>query len=492
VEHVEFGANGVRLDLIEDDYQLERENRRVDEELCFLALLGFHGCLAMLAWTAIAFSNVSEMPALQIGLAVAAAFFLIGSFVGFSIEEKKRRAPSVKERFEHITGFGAFVGLVLLAVILTAATLGQINYPNFVVPEEFGIAATFALAIGFILIALAPKMVDMSILGGAVRVLRLVTLPLTPIGRLMSIVDAWLVYSVAPSVGCTLKGTLARYSVLTLHLTSATILAWVCPPPFGLIGTIWAILVSVAVARRWAWIETERERLLQDPTLPQTQLRVSTEMDLRDEALWALILLSVVLPIGIRQFYLTTGVPTSFTLHGAVRDDPFAWFGFFGVELLKALPFVDWADIYGAHGLTRITTNGPLSLHAVFAARVLIDLVFIGALAQAISISIRLSRHRRRFLQNLDVHILDDRIEKSELARLARRQNGEWVFRQEIEQYVHYDSHRLSRLRMSTKKETRLHATLVKLFELKKLDFAPPGEQLIDIAKDAKIDREAI
>lgn len=489
---VEFGANGVRLDLIEDEYQLNRETRRIDGELNFFVLFGFHGCLAMLAWIAVAYPDVSETPALQVGLAIGAVSFLIAGFVGFYMEEEKRRAPTESDRFEHITGFGAFVGLALLVVIFTAATLGQMNYPNFVVPEELGVAAIFALAIGFVLVALVPRILDATFLGSVVRTLRWLTLPLNPIGRMISAVDAWLVYSVAPSAGCTLRSTPLRYIVLTLHLVSATVLAWVCPPPFGLVGTLWAIIAAVALARRWAWVETEREKNLADPTLPQTQLRVSTEMDLRDEALWALILLVIVLPVGIRQFYLSSGVPTSFALNGSVRDDVLAWFGFFGVELLKALPFVDWADIYGAHGLTRITTNGPLALHAVFVARVLIDLVFIGALIQAITISIRLSRHKRRFLQNTDTHVLDERIEKSELSRLSRRHKGSWVYKTEIKQYVHYDSHRLSRLRMATKKGTRLHATLLKLFELKGLAYAPPGERLAELARDAKIDRGAM
>lgn len=491
-EDVEFGANGVRLDTIEDDYQLNTETRRVDEELCFTALVGFHGSLAMLAWIAIAYPDVSETPTLQWGLALGAIAFLVGAFVGFFAEEKKRRAPSEGDRFEHITGFGAFVGLALLGVVFGAAILGQINYPHFVVPEEFGVAAIVILAIGFLLIAAVPRFVDLSVLKSSLSALRWMTVPLNPIGRAISTIDAWLVYSVAPAVGCTIRDTLLRYLVLTLNLASATVLAWVCPPPFGFIGTAWAIVAAVAVARRWSWIETERERVLQDPTLRQTQLRVSTEQDLRDEALWALILLIVVLPVGIRQFYLSSGVATSFSLDGSVRDDVFAWFGFFGVELLKALPFVDWADIYGAEGLTRIKANGPLALHAIFAARVLIDLVFISALIQAVLISVGLSRHKRRFLKNQDVHVLDDRIEKSELARLARRKNGVWVFREEIELYKHYDDHRLSSLRMSAAKGTRLHATLLKLFELKHLEYLPPGEQLIDFAKQNPIDREAI
>ena len=39
----------------------------------------------------------------------------------------------------------------------------------------------------------------------------------------------------------------------------------------------------------------------------------------------------------------------------------------------RALPFVDWADIYGASGQARIHVNSAIAMHAVFTARVVID-----------------------------------------------------------------------------------------------------------------------
>src|SRR5690606_8708654 len=137
---------------------------------------------------------------------------------------------------------------------------------------------------------------------------------------------------------------------------------------------------------------------------------------------------------GMRQFYLATQSNVVFLTSGA-EDDPSAWLGFFGVELLKALPFIDWAEVYGAEGLTRIEANSPLALHAVFAARVLIDLVFIGALVQAISISVSLSRQKRQFLLNQGVHVLDPRIEKFEIAKLAKLRHGQWEYSEEISQF---------------------------------------------------------
>ena len=74
------------------------------------------------------------------------------------------------------------MGLVLVVVIFVAAFLGQLNYPDFVIPEEFGIAAIFALGGGFLLMALAPRVTDLSIVSALLRALRWLTMPLSPLG----------------------------------------------------------------------------------------------------------------------------------------------------------------------------------------------------------------------------------------------------------------------------------------------------------------------
>lgn len=492
MERHEFGSNGVVLDEM-DDYQTERENRPIQLDICIQTFLGFYGSLAALAWTTTIPDPKFDLWPLQVGALVASLLALAAGFVGFHIEARKRGAPSLTgiARSDHITGFGAFIGIALLTVIVTAAVLGQINYQNFAIPEAAGFGAFAILGLAFLGIAAAPRVTNVAGAGQVMRLLRGLSAPLDPIGRVMSLLDSWLVYSVAPVAGCTLKSVGLRYGILTGHLAAATAFTWYCSPPFGLLGTVWGILVSVAIARRWAWAETERAKLLVQSDLNPSQLRVDTEHDLRNLAIWGLILLVVVLPIGMRQFYLTVRLSDEFQT-GGFENDPSAWLGFFGVELLKALPFVDWAEVYGAEGVTRIAAKSPIALHAVFAARVLIDLVFIGALVQAISISVSLSRHKRQFLLNQGVHVLDPRIEKIEIAKLARRRKGQWEFSQDIGQFTHYDSHRLSRLRLGAPKGSRLHTALVKLFELKGLQFAPPGEQLVDVAKDSKPDRSAL
>lgn len=67
---------------------------------------------------------------------------------------------------------------------------------------------------------------------------------------------------------------------------------------------MWAFIAVVSVARRWSWIETDRNRLIQDPDMKTNLLRIGLHDDLRDEAVSGLLLLVLILPIAMRQFQL--------------------------------------------------------------------------------------------------------------------------------------------------------------------------------------------
>lgn len=492
----EFGPNGVKLSEL-DDFQLYRENRFKDHEVCVPTLLGLASGLACLAWGV---EPLPESPfkfALEIAAFGVVAILLLGGCLAFrdqAIEQRYIRSTGDPDRFApHITGIGAAIALGLMIFVGIAAFFGQRNFGDFTIPESFGLGAIGALCAGFLLFSLTPIIHDLEFVERGAAGLRWLTSPLKPAGNILSAIDVGLVHLIAPVAGATLRNWYSRYAILLGHIGAGTTFAWFASPPLGFAGILWALTCSFAIARRWSWIEEERQRRLKDPRHQPEDRRISISEDLRDEAVWGLILLVVVLPVGMRQFSMLPGAADAFLVRENVENDPFAWMGFFGVELLKALPFVDWADIYGAHGDTRISTDSALAMHAVFAARVIIDLVFLATLLQAISVSVALSRHKNRFLSgDPEVTALDDRIEKSEIARLAKRRKGVWEYRPDINKYARYDSKRLSRLRLRCKEGSRLQAALVKIFEIAKLEYAPPGEQLVDIARELRPDPRAL
>ena len=481
MEDVRYGANGVRLNEL-DDYQTQRETARNDATVCVPLLLGLSGSFALLTYLRTSlpedsFRTILEFSAVVIGLTSIAA--ALASFRLIAQEDHLLPGQgSEAQPAEHITGLGAALALGLLMFIGGAAVLGQLLYPNFSIPEVFGIGAMLVLGGGFLFLTLMPRIGALIGSGDLMSRLRFLTAWLLPLGRILSVLDSWLVHLLAPAVGTMFSGWLARYGCFVANIFVGCLFAWFCPAPFGILGAIWAILVVVSVARRWAWSEDERQRLHETPDLPRSRLRVSIEQDLRDEAICGLLLLMVVLPITMRQFYLSAMEPDAFRFDGGVQDDPIAWMGFFGIELVKALPFVDWSDIYGAEGAARIHVNSSVAMHSVFTARVLIDVLFLSALLQAVSISVGLARHKREFLRGA-VTSLDERIEQSEFLRLVYRNKGSWAFRSEIENFKHYDQRKLRRLKLIARKKPRLAAVVGRVCQLANLQFDPPAEQLM-------------
>lgn len=487
-----FAENGIDVSGL-DDYQTEELNRNKDLQACLISLLGMGGSLACFIWLSHSV-KFDAAASLYEGLLVAVfCIFLVCGLIGFRIEaEEAEKLPSPHHPVpppEHITGLGAAVALLLIVFIASAAYLGQVNYPDFVIPEWAGQFAMLGLCAGFMLLVFATRISDLGPFYNLMNAMRVVTGPLDPAGRVLSRIDSWLVYIVAPLAGAGLKNGIARYAILIGQIGSACAFSWYAPPPFGLVGTLWALTIAISVSRRWSWIEGDRATKHQQPDIQQSQLKVGTSQDLRDEALFSLLFLMLILPLGMRQFHLSFPALHVFSVRGEGTEDFLAWTSFFGVELLKALPFLDWADIYDAHGVTRVQINGPAAMHVVFGARIILDLVFLAALVQAISISVSLAKHKRQFLEQKNgVAYLDERIEQAELSKLALKRSGEWVFRPELEKFLHYNPKQLGRLNRyaRTHRRPRLEAAVGEIIRKANLTINPPGEQLVDVAQERK------
>ncbi|MDX2251985.1 MAG: hypothetical protein NW202_06850 [Nitrospira sp.] len=487
-----FTENGVDISNL-DDYQTEELTKSKAFEVCLVSLLGMVSSLACFVWLDNSPQFNGAAP-LYTGLLIAVfILFLVCGLIGFKLEaESDHKLPSPDYPIpppDHITGLGAAVSILLVLFIGGAAYLGQVNYPDFIIPESAGQLAILALCIGFLLLVFATRISDLGPFYSLMNAIRVAAGPLDPVGRFLGRLDSWLVYIVAPLAGVGLKGFLARYMVLIGQIGSACAFSWFAPAPFGLIGTVWALVIAISVSRRWAWIEGDRSTKHQQPDLEQSQLKVGTTQDLRDEAIFSLLFLMLVLPLGMRQFHLSFPALPMFVVRENGAEDFLAWTSFFGVELLKALPFLDWADIYDAHGFTRVQVDGPAGMHVVFAARIVLDLVFLTALLQAVSISVSLAKHKREFLDRKSgVDFLDERIEQAEISKLAVLQGDTWTFRPELDKFVHYSPKHLGRLNrfVRTHHRPRLEAAVKEIIRRANLQFSPAGEQLVDVAREKK------
>lgn len=231
--------------------------------------------------------------------------------------------------------------------------------------------------------------------------------------------DAALVRLVAPLSGATLPGLFSAKIAIVLVMLPLSALGFALPAPMGLAPIGFAILLILAVGRRWAWVEDDREKALRLQTTRSDKFRIGFNNDMRDEALLGYAFLFVLVPLGLRQIQLQFGffggpqpdVPLD-AVHSA---DIVAWLNFFGGELAKGVPIVDWFDIYGIQQDRPFEPTDENGRHIIFGSRLLIDIVIIAALFQAIGIMQR-NKAQENLFKSGQVDFFDPFMEKKILS----------------------------------------------------------------------------
>lgn len=323
-------------------------------------------------------------------------------------------------RHAHISGW-TFVWIVLvMSIIVALATWASESDDNrAVINTDWGIAIMIGLAVAFVAAALVPTV---SIADHASGFISFLGRFVRPFGRLLSIIDSILVFAVAGGAGATQSSVFIRYVMLLGTLGSCAAMGYWLEPPWGLAPLAWGFLVAVAISRRWAWIETDRELAMLNRRFVGPHLRIGFAQDLRDEALLSFASLLILVPLALRQAQIAA-LGADFDLFStdlATAQDLGTWVGFFGTELAKAVPFVDWAEVYDVGGADESIVRSPVAHHFVFATRILVDLVFLAALLQALSISARNATQRGLFYEG-QLDRLDPFLEPREFRKLMRR-----------------------------------------------------------------------
>ena len=215
--------------------------------------------------------------------------------------------------------------------------------------------------------------------------------------------------------------TRSRYGILIVTLGCLATLAWYLPAPLGLTPVVVGLVVALSLSRLWAWVEEDRDMASITGFSPLAPQRVGFREDFRDETLLGFIFVLVLLPIAWMQ--ADQGIVQIFKEDGQRVSNPQdfgLWLSYFGFELAKALPIVDWADIYKlGPNAASIAPAWPNGAHAVFLARALVDLILIASLLQAIAIANRNTQQRSLFAVG-QIKRLDELVEKSALSRAIR------------------------------------------------------------------------
>jgi hypothetical protein len=414
------------------------------------------------------------------------------------IDGRLPATPMGQPKHDHITGWGflalAFAVSVIVALAAWAASDAEAHKQ---IDGEWGVVVVFGLALAFVLAAILPLVAN-ALGPGVVRNIGSVLAPLNwlakPFGAILSFLDSILVFAVAGGAGAAQPWLLVRYFFLTCSILPCALLGYWLPAPWGLIPIAWGFTVAISISRRWAWIEDDREIYMLNRRYNGAHVRVGFAQDLRDEALLSFMSMFFLVPLALRQAHLwavENGAPL-FEIDPSVQINLLDWIGYYGTELAKAVPFVDWAEIYQVEGAAPIEAISAEARHAVFATRVLVDLVFLAALLQALSISARNAKQMDLFRAGV-MDRLDPFIEPREFRRLVHRdETGQWaVHEKAISDFPKYDAIRLAELSAPEHHPINIAAKALRRRDGSD-DSARFHEQLLERAFHKKKDADAI
>ncbi len=421
-------------------------------------------------------------------LGVAAAIWKAALESRFFLGTDKKR--------DHISGW-SFLALVcvMAAIVLLANWAASSSAVDRVIHAQWGIFVVVGVAGAFFLAALTPSE---EFLQRVSETLNPITSPIRLLGRWLSGIDALLVFGVAGAAGALRTNPLLRYFLLFGTLIPCALLGYFLDAPWGLIPVGWGFLVAIAMSRAWAWVEDDRDVAMLSGKYSGDHLRMGFAQDLRDEALFSFMTMFFLVPLALRQFQLTADymhLPL-FVMSDDKTPNLWQWIAYYGTELAKAVPFVDWAEVYHVEGDANIAPQEQgWSRHLVFLTRVIVDLVLLAALLQALALSARNSRQRDLFKRG-EIQILDPFTEPATFKKLRMRVNGDWkADPDKIEQFPKYNAQRLAEL-ADTQRHPDIACVAVALRKRDGLDAIDKSDDfhfaLLDRAKAKRKDPAAI
>lgn len=237
-------------------------------------------------------------------------------------------------------------------------------------------------------------------------------------GYLVSGLDAAAVRLLAPISGATQSGWMLPQLILTMIFLPLSAMGYALPHPWGLVPIAIAAAIIFGLGRRWAWVEDDREKALRIQTTRSSQFRLGFANDLRDEALMGYAWLFILVPLSLRQIQMHFDLFEPVGGADAVLHSTglLEWLKFFGTELAKGVPIVDWVDIYDVNQEEPFIPKGPAARHIVFVSRLVVDVVIIAALLQAFGILQR-NRAQERLFEAGQIDFFDPFMERRILKR---------------------------------------------------------------------------
>lgn len=363
---------------------------------------------------------------------------LVWNAANFWVFHNRRRAETARalsqtssatNEANEAEAISALIATGLIALIVAGmAWIGQ-NHDTLHFNAMIGVVLSGLVAGVFFVVIFMDWLSELSALRNMSHGLRWVARRVRFLAVAYNSVDTVLVRIGAPIAGAEHRHPVGRYAIQSILLVSLSVLSWQLSPGLGLLTGFIGLTFALSISRLWSWVEDDRALASAtnfDRTAPY---RTDMREDYRDETLLGFIFVLALMPIMMAQANASELFGKDMFALPTGQVGLFDWFGFFGVELAKAVPLVDWIDIYtddtSATG-GMISALSPAARHSVFFARATVDLVLIAALLQAISIFNR-NRQQKRLFNTLVatnaghpkglIDRLDEFVERVELRR---------------------------------------------------------------------------
>lgn len=316
-----------------------------------------------------------------------------------------------------------FVSIGALAWLASMWTDGKGLISSVGLWISFGVLALFAIVI------FLDRLAEAAPIRAAGEGIKQVARRMAWLADFYDFLDSLLVRIGAHVAGTDHLKTRTRYLVLAGTMTALSIMAWFLPAPLGLVPAAMGLVLALSVSRLWSWVEEDRNMAAITKFNPDAPRRIGFREDFRDETLLGFLFVLLLIPIAIRQADLGLFGDTLFQPPEGVdinENNLAVWLGYFGFELAKALPVVDWADIYKlSPGEDLLEPTRPIGMHVVFIARVMVDLVLIASLLQAIGVATR-NRQQKALYSEGHIDRLDELVERHELKKEYSKPPSEW------------------------------------------------------------------
>lgn len=358
-------------------------------ELSFYILLGIFTSLAPLAVNAVIFSGYRAKAKMQIH------------------EKNDSNKNLVSVESENAEAIGALFATVVVFSLSALAVIAAKWGGTFQLQPLYGVGLSgFVVGIFAIVVFLEP-LSQLPLIRWLGRTLKWLSARTRILALFYNAIDSVLVKVGSGMAGMEHRNIWSRYVFLSSILTCLSVLGWFLPSPLGLIPSTLALTLAISVSRLWSWVEEDRALAALTNFNRNAPYKTELREDFRDETLLGFIFVFGLMPIIMYQMHHAPYYSPDGLFHVSENQQHsfLAWLGFFGIELAKAVPIVDWAEIYQVGQNSKnsmISMDDPMSRHLVFLSRVTVDLVLIAALIQAISISSRNRQQKRLYNAGLD------------------------------------------------------------------------------------------